>query len=121
MTRRGVGELEAEVRDVLWDDGGWMTPAEVLDALDAEPPLAYTTVLTILRRLHEKGQLERRPAGRAYAYHAVRDREESAAEAMNQMLAAAGNPDAALGHFVEGLDAENRRRLSRYLTEDDAG
>ena len=42
---------------------------EVLD-----PALAYNTVLTVLGRLQDKGELTRQPVGRAYAYRAVTDR-----------------------------------------------
>jgi hypothetical protein len=37
---------EAAVVDVLWDQGGWLTPGEVHEVLAADRPLAYTTVMT---------------------------------------------------------------------------
>jgi len=47
--RRPLGALEAEILEVLWHSDRALTPAEVLDALDAD--LAYTTVMTVLGRL----------------------------------------------------------------------
>ena len=47
--KRQRGELERAVLEVLWDHGGWLTPGEVGTRLDLD--LAYTTVVTVLRRL----------------------------------------------------------------------
>ena len=115
MPRRGMGQLQAEVLDVLWDRGGWLTPAEVREALGGRPPLAYSTVMTILRRLWKKGQLERERDGKAFAYHAVRSREEQTADQMRTMLSAAHDPSTALGHFVDKLGVEQQAQLRRIL------
>src|SRR5215217_7489436 len=69
MTKRSMGELERAVMDILWDQGGWLTPGEVHQRLQ-DPP-AYPTVMTILVRLCTKGRVERHRDGRAYAYHPV--------------------------------------------------
>ena len=55
--RRPMGALEAEVLDVLWRADGPVTPADVRTAMGTD--LAYTTVMTILVRLWEKGLTER--------------------------------------------------------------
>ena len=111
-----MGELEASVMDVLWDRGGWLTPAEVHEALEPGRPLAYTTVMTILVRLWQKGRLERQRDGRAYAYRPTRTREEYAADRMGAVLAAAGQDrPLALSHFLEGLGAADRAQLRRLL------
>src|SRR5687768_7266638 len=59
-----TGELEAMVMDVLWDRGGWLTPGETHEIISARRTLAYTTVMTILVRLWQKGRLERQRDGR---------------------------------------------------------
>ena len=114
-TRRGMGELEAQVMAVLWDAERPMTPREVLDALPPGPPIVYSTVMTILRRLWKKGAVQRRPEGKAFAYHPVRNREEQAAERMVALLDAAHDPEAALTHFLAGLDSSRRRQLRSLL------
>ena len=58
---------EWDVMNVLWERGS-ATVAEVLDELQDE--LAYTTILTILRRLEEKGHVEHSPDGKAHRYGA---------------------------------------------------
>ncbi|HZA76480.1 MAG TPA: BlaI/MecI/CopY family transcriptional regulator [Acidimicrobiales bacterium] len=115
MVRLPMGELEATVMETLWDREGWLTPGEVQEVLSAERPLAYTTVMTILVRLWQKGRLERQRDGRAYAYRPVRSREEHAADRMQEMLAQVGDRPAALARFVESLPAADRAQLRRYL------
>ena len=66
MERRANGELEAAVLEFLWAIGEPSTPGQVHDAV--APDLAYTTVMTVLNRLHSKEALERERRGRAYAY-----------------------------------------------------
>ena len=61
MARRQRGALESEVVAVLVEHGDAMTPGQVRDALDAD--LAYTTMMTTLARLSEKGVVTRRRAG----------------------------------------------------------
>lgn len=109
------GELEAAVMDVLWDRGGWMTVAEVHDVLSTARTLSYNTVLTIMSRLFEKGQLERHRDGRAHCYQPVQSREEYAASRMEQLLGGTADRPAALASFVESLDDTDRSQLRRIL------
>lgn len=113
--RLPMGELEAAVMDVLWDRGGWSTPGEVHEVLSAERPLAYTTVMTILVRLCEKGRLERQRDGRAYAYRPLQSRAEHAAARMSDVLGSAADRTAVLAGFIEGLPRGDRDQLRRLL------
>ena len=69
--RRGAGELEAAALAALQAAGTALTPGQVRERLGGR--LAYTTVVTILSRLHAKGVLSRVRTGRAYAYAPVAD------------------------------------------------
>ena len=109
------GALEAMVLDVLWDDDGWMVPGEVHKDVNRHRRLAYTTIMTTMVRLWEKGRLDRRRRGRAFEYRPTLDRTEFAATRMNEFLAAAGDPRAALTHFVSSLDAAEVAELRRVL------
>ena len=113
--RRGAGELEAEVLAVLQAAGSALPPGEVRDRLDDD--LAYTTVVTILSRLHAKGILERRKAGRAYVYRPVADEPGLAARAMTRMLDAEADREAVLARFVSGLSETDEELLRRMLGE----
>src|SRR5437867_1029116 len=106
--RLPMGELEASVMDVLWTRGGWLTPGEVHDVLEARRPIAYTTVMTILVRLWQKGRLERQRDGRAFAYRPFQSREENAAARMGEVLKGVANRPAALSHFLQSLPAGDR-------------
>ena len=66
---------------VLWDDGGWLTPAEVNTRLATGRELAYTTVMTIFVRLFDKDVVARERRGRAWAYRPLLGHEEQAARA----------------------------------------
>ena len=114
MTKRSMGELEAAVMDVLWDQGGWLTPGEVHRLL-ADADLAYTTVMTVLVRLWRKGRVERQRDGRAYAYHPVATREQHAARRMEEILMAARDRPAVLSHFLDAMEAADRDQLRRLL------
>ena len=115
MTRLSTGELERRILDVLWSTSDGMTSRQVHSVVSAERDLAYTTVMTILVRLWRKGVVERVAEGRAYRYTPRTSREEHTAERMRQLLAAATDADAALSHFVQGLDPKKRRQLRRLL------
>jgi predicted transcriptional regulator len=110
--RRPSGELESEVLGVLWAAGEPMTPAQVREALDDE--LAYTTVMTTLARLHEKGSVHRHRAGRAFAYEPAMDVAAAAAEQMRRLLDR-GDHETVLARFVGTLDAADGRLLSGLL------
>ena len=114
-SRRATGELEAEVLEALWDDGGRMTPSEVGARLHVEQELAYTTVMTVLTRLYEKGVLCRERRGRAWAYQPVSTREEHAAGRMNEILHCGGDRSKALARFVDQMTPAERERLRKLL------
>jgi predicted transcriptional regulator len=116
--RLAHGELEGLVMDVLWDAGEPMVPAAVREALDATRSLAYTTVMTILVRLYEKGLVERERVGRAYAYRPRRSREEQAAARMGEVLEAASDRSVVLARFIAALSPEQLAELRRAMGDE---
>jgi predicted transcriptional regulator len=114
-------ELEAEVMDAVWD---WphdeVTVREVMDVLNkrTKSPRAYTTYMTIMRRLDAKALLNRRREGKTDIYRPVHSRDEYAdlrAQAeVSQLVEQYG--EVALSHFAKQmaeLDPERRRQLQR--------
>src|SRR5437588_3264273 len=71
-------ELEAEIMEEVWRQGEPTTVKLVMDALNrrAKPPRAYTTYMTVMRRLNDKGLLSRRRSGRSDTYEAALTREQ---------------------------------------------
>lgn len=61
---------ELEVLKILWDRGP-STVRQVMERLNAERPRAYTSVMSLLTVMTEKGLLNRKPQGRAFVYEAV--------------------------------------------------
>jgi predicted transcriptional regulator len=117
-TRRPSGGLEAEVLASLWAAGRPLTPGEVQRDLGRD--LAYTTVMTALSRLHDKGAVERRREGRAYAYTPVLDQAGIAAERMREMLNAGEDRAAVLARFAGSLSEEDTLLLAEMLRDADA-
>lgn len=60
-------EAELRIMNVLWDRGS-ATVHEVLQAFPAHPPLAYNSVLTIIRILEKKGYVKHMKDKRAHVY-----------------------------------------------------
>jgi predicted transcriptional regulator len=119
---RRLGALEAEVMELAWRRGGWMGVNDLLAALKG-PQRAYTTVMTIVTRLCDKGLLERRRQGRGFVYRPALSREELAARALRDVLAGAEDPAAVLAHFVKDLEAspELLARLRALATDSGEG
>jgi len=117
--RRAAGELEAEVLAVLQDAGSALTPGEVRERIGGS--LAYTTVVTILSRLHAKGVLERHKAGRAFLYAPVADQPGLAARRMARVLDSEADREAVLARFVSVLSDSDEELLRRMLGEQHGG
>jgi predicted transcriptional regulator len=111
-------ERELDVMAVLWELDS-ATVAEVQERLTDE--LAYTTVLTILRTLEEKGHVRHEEEGRAYRYYPLVDREAAGASAVRRLVRKlfAGSPEMLLTHLVQerGLTADQLETMRRMLEE----
>ena len=115
--RRAAGELAEEVLAILQAAGEPLSPADVRERLGGA--LAYTTVVTILSRLHAKGVLDRARSGRAYRYAPVADEPGLAARRMASVLAGEPDRQAVLARFVSSLSDEDEQALRRMLGEAD--
>jgi predicted transcriptional regulator len=114
--RRAAGALEAEVLGILREAGVPLSPGEVRQRVSAgqRGELSYSTVVTIMSRLYEKGLLARQRAGRAFTYTPV-DEASVAASRMSQALGSGSDRDAVLTRFVSGLSGRDARLLRRLL------
>src|SRR5258708_39485860 len=112
-------ELETEIMEEVWRQGE-TTVKLVMDALNrkAKPPRAYTTYMTVMRRLNDKGLMDRTRSGRhdAYAPRLTREQyqERRAGAEVRGLVDEFG--DVALAHFAKSLstlDPARRRKLQR--------
>ena len=110
-----LGDRELEVMTWLWANGSG-TVTEVKEGLT--DPLAYTTVLTILRNLEGKGFLRRKDEGRAHRYFPRVQQKAARRRALRRLIDTLflGSPQALLSHLVDEHDlspAELRRIADR--------
>ncbi|MEU9359504.1 BlaI/MecI/CopY family transcriptional regulator [Streptomyces sp. NPDC048301] len=114
--RRGQGELEAQVLSALRQADGARTAGWVQERLGSG--LAYTTVITILTRLHVKGAVSRERAGRSFEWTAVADEAGLAALRMRRVLDRETDREAVLASFVTGLSPHDERLLRDLLAQE---
>lgn len=111
-------DRELDVMSVLWDLGTG-TVAEVQERLPDK--LAYTTVLTVLRTLEEKGYTGHEEEGRAYRYHPLVEREAAGASALERLVRKifAGSPEMLLTQLVSDRDLSRAdiERMRRLLND----
>jgi predicted transcriptional regulator len=117
--RRAAGALEAEILAMLRAADGPLTPGEVRQRLApatqaGRGDLSYSTVVTIVSRLHAKGLLARQRAGRGFTYTPVDDA-SLAASRMSQVLGSENDHDAVLSRFVSGLSSRDALLLRELL------
>ncbi len=114
-----LGDLEADVLGVVWEKGQ-ATVQEVKDALEPRRALAYTTVMTVMSRLAEKGILERRKEGRAYYYTPAATQQKVAGSLLQSLVrrlydGATGKAIAQLLETDENVDDAELERLERLI------
>ncbi|MEU3431712.1 BlaI/MecI/CopY family transcriptional regulator [Streptomyces gardneri] len=116
--RRGQGELEAQVLTALRHAPGARTASWVQERLGGD--LAYTTVITILTRLHVKGAVSRERVGRSFEWTAVADEAGLAALRMRKVLDGEADRETVLARFVTALSPHDERLLRDLLAQEPA-
>ncbi|GAA2609188.1 BlaI/MecI/CopY family transcriptional regulator [Streptomyces axinellae] len=117
--RRGQGQLEAQVLSVLGTASGPVTATWVQQRLGGD--LAYTTVVTILTRLHVKQAVTRTREGRSYVWSPVADEAGLAALRMRRVLDSETDRDAVLASFVSSLGPEDEQLMRELLRAAEEG
>ena len=112
-SRRARGSLEQEVMAALAASGEAMTPGQVRAAVG--DGLAYTTVMTVLARLHDKALVSREKAGRAFAYRALAEGADLTARQMRRLLDSGDDRAAVLSRFIDVLTPADEALLAGLL------
>jgi predicted transcriptional regulator len=112
---RGFGDLETVVMDRLWAAEGATTVRDVLEQLQRDREIAYTTVQSTMDNLHRKGWLTRQRDGKAYLYTPRMTREQYSAQMMRDALDSGGRSDLVLAHFLETISPEESTELRKVL------
>ena len=101
-----LAPLELDCMNALWPSGE-ATVRQIQEALRPTRPRAYTTIMTILDRLAQKGIVQRRKSGRAWVYRANVSADEARTHAVSQV--------------VEGFFGGSAGALASHLTGQSAG
>jgi|SRR5215208_7093665 len=108
-----LGELEAAIMQIIWPQEE-VTVRSVWQALQPTRPLAYTTVMTVMSRLAQKGILTTRKQGRTYHYKAAVSPqqfvEQQAHRAVQDVIDNFG--EVAIAQFLRALDSVDAERLA---------
>lgn len=112
-----LGELEAAIMEVLWADEAAITVRDVHDRLPGKR--AYTTVMTVMSNLADKGLLVVDKEGVAHRYRPASSREAYTREHVGQiidgLLSDFGDP--AIAHFAESLNQAQLERFQQLAEE----
>jgi predicted transcriptional regulator len=95
----------------VWEWNRPVTVREVLEDLQQERSIAYTTVMTVMDNLRQKGWVRREAEGRAYRYEAVSTRAAYSAALMHEAWQTSDNLAAALVAFFGMMSAEQREAV----------
>ena len=111
---QALGTLEAQVMEAVWDAPDTVSVEDVRSRLEEHgKDAAYTTVMTTLSRLFDKGLLDREQRGRAYYYWPTLSRSELTdnvtRRVIDGLLSSFAEP--AISYFVEAVGDENPDRL----------
>lgn len=116
----GLTEAELKLMEVLWEKGS-ATVADVVGALPKRIPLAYSTVLTTMRILEQKGYLTHVKDGRAFIYKPAVGREEACENAVAHLVRRffGGSHGQLALNLVEKkrIDPAELRRLRKIISE----
>lgn len=95
-------DLEADVMQLVWQKEK-ATVRDVYEAIQSTRPLAYTTIMTVLSKLAEKGIVDRSKKGRAYVYRPKVSEKEAAQRSVAKLLQKFfdGSPLALVAHLVD--------------------
>ena len=117
----GLTDAELRLMQALWNNGA-ATVAQVVGWVSRETPLAYSTILTTLRILENKGYVRHRKQGRAFVYEAVVGREQARENAVSHLLRRffEGSPEQLVLNLIEAgkVDPVELARLRKRIEEE---
>ena len=79
-----LGGLEQKIMEVLWESREPLKPSDVLSRLKGDH--AYTTIMTVLKRMADKNLVKRQLKGNAYFYRAISDKATFASTCLDDLF-----------------------------------
>ncbi len=115
-----LGETEMEILHHVWELGE-ATVAEVQERILSERKVAYTTVMTIMKNLNDKGYLKYRKDGVTYVYSAAQEPENVQFNLIGKLIDKVfkGSPSALVQTLVknENLSGEERAEIKKLIDD----
>jgi predicted transcriptional regulator len=120
-----LGSLESEVMEIMWQDSQFHCVRFVTEKLQKKRRIAYTTVMTIMTRLFEKGLLKRRLIGKSYEYRSRVPKDTFVKRMTHQLVRnfISSFGESAIAHFAEELEnipASKKKKLLAALKNAEA-
>lgn len=111
-----LGELEQQIMDIVWECKN-CSAREVLTRLEKDKKLAYTTVATILQRLHDKGLLNRKESAAGHIYSPKLTKEKYTKNVAQSFLKNFINSfgDTAIASFADSIDKLPEKKRKYFL------
>ncbi|WP_418790614.1 BlaI/MecI/CopY family transcriptional regulator [Phosphitispora sp. TUW77] len=112
--KKVLGDLEAEIMKIVWQVNK-ATVRDVYEKLRLERTLAYTTVMTIMGRLAEKGLLDKEPVGNAYVYTPTISEPDFIKKVVSEVLEGLMEEfsEPTISHMVEMLDLKDQSNINK--------
>ena len=111
------------IMKTLWDHGE-ASVSRVQDLLQVDPPLAYSTVSTVLSRMEQKGLVTHRCVDRQYLYRAAVSRDEAGQTIVDDVVQRIcdGSPSQLVNHLLETdqVSASELRRIKELIAKHEA-
>jgi BlaI family penicillinase repressor len=111
---------ELEVLQIIWEDGP-CTVREVMNLLKPERPRAYTSVMSLMNVMAEKGLLNQKPKGRAFIYSAKVSRDKTQSSMLSDLLNRAfdGSANALVAHLLQQTEpnSEELDEIHKTITK----
>lgn len=111
-----LGDLESEIMEIVWSIGQ-ASVRDVLSELEKKRKIAYTTVMTVMSRLHEKGILKRKmDKSGAFLYLPIKDKKSFLAQASEKILKNFFREygDVAVAQFVDIIETSDAKRSGEW-------
>ena len=112
---------ELQIMDIIWRHEAGVTVRDVYEALREQRPIAYTTVMTMMKILEDKGYLKRTQVDRAYVYRPTRPRQQVVGAMVRDFVDRVfdGAAGGLLLHLAKDgrLTKEERQHIKRLMQE----
>ncbi len=114
-TNTSLGSLEEEIMQIIWKEPA-ASVRIVFEKLKKKRAIAYTTVMTIMSRLHAKGILKRHDNNGAYLYSPIEEKEKFLAKISERVIKNLINNcgDVAVAQFIDIIEASHSKKSAEW-------